>query len=187
MFDIGWSEMMLIGIVALIVIGPNDLPGLFQKLGQFVGKARGMAREFTNAMNDAARESGVGDVKNTLNAAANPSKFGVDKLREASSSVTAATVGPATAALSEERAAEKAKFEKVAADLAKQRTVAAKRAAEATEAKPKAEAAPKSKPKAKAAAKEKPAAKPKAAAKTAAKPKAKPAPKPKSSKPKGDA
>ena len=63
MFGMGWSEMMVVGIVALIVIGPKDLPGLFQQLGQFAGKARGMAREFTNAMNDAARDSGVGDIQ----------------------------------------------------------------------------------------------------------------------------
>ena len=40
MFGMGWSEMVLIGIVALIVVGPKDLPNLFRTLGQFTGKAR---------------------------------------------------------------------------------------------------------------------------------------------------
>ena len=44
MLDLGWSELLVIGIVALIVVGPKDLPVLFRNLGRFMGKARGMAR-----------------------------------------------------------------------------------------------------------------------------------------------
>jgi sec-independent protein translocase protein TatB len=83
MFGLGWSEMVLVGIVALIVIGPKDLPGMFRTLGQFTGKARGMAREFSRAMEAAADESGMKDISKTIKAAANPQKFGVDKLKEA--------------------------------------------------------------------------------------------------------
>ena len=54
MFDLGWTELLVIGIVALIVVGPKDLPVLFRNVGRFVGKARGMAREFSSAMNEAA-------------------------------------------------------------------------------------------------------------------------------------
>ncbi|MFT5867520.1 MAG: sec-independent protein translocase protein TatB, partial [Gammaproteobacteria bacterium] len=43
MFGLGWSEMVLVAIVALIVIGPKDLPGMFRTVGQFTGQARGMA------------------------------------------------------------------------------------------------------------------------------------------------
>jgi len=62
MFDIGLTEMMVIGVVALIVVGPKDLPKMFHTLGEVTGKARGMAREFQRAMDSAARESGVNDI-----------------------------------------------------------------------------------------------------------------------------
>lgn len=83
MFDLGFMEMLVIGVVALIVVGPKDLPGMFRALGRFMGKAKGMAREFSNAMNAAADEAGVNEINKTLKAAANPQKFGVDKIREA--------------------------------------------------------------------------------------------------------
>lgn len=63
MFDIGWSEMMVIGIVALVFVGPKDLPKMFRTVGEFTGKAKGMAREFQRAMEAAAKESGVDDMK----------------------------------------------------------------------------------------------------------------------------
>ncbi|MEL6685351.1 MAG: Sec-independent protein translocase protein TatB [Pseudomonadota bacterium] len=125
MFGLGWSEMLVVGIVALIVIGPKDLPGLFRTMGQFTGKARMMAREFSNAMNQAADQSGMKDVQKTLNATANPKKFGADKLKEA----TGITKGPATAELSAERQAAKEKMSKAMGDAA-----IARKAREAEEA-----------------------------------------------------
>ncbi len=110
MFGLGWSEMMVVGIVALIVIGPKDLPQLFRTMGEFTGKAKGMAREFSKAMNDAANDAGVNDISKGIKAAANPKAFGVDKIKEATG-VTAAA-----AALSPERQAAK---EKMTADMAK--------------------------------------------------------------------
>ncbi|WP_067930427.1 Sec-independent protein translocase protein TatB, partial [Sulfitobacter sp. HI0076] len=67
MFDLGWTELLVIGVVALIVVGPKDLPVLFRRVGQFVGKAKGMAREFSQAMNDAADESGMREMSSSLN------------------------------------------------------------------------------------------------------------------------
>ncbi len=69
MLDIGWAELMVIGVVALIVVGPKDLPKLFQSLGQWVGRARGLARDFQRAMNDAAEDSGLADIKKGFNEA----------------------------------------------------------------------------------------------------------------------
>lgn len=114
MFGLGWSEMLVVGIVALIVIGPKDLPGLFRTMGQYTGKARMMAREFSNAMNQAADQAGIKEVSKTLNAAANPKKFGADKIKEA----TGMTKGPATTELSEERQAAKEKMSKAMGDAA---------------------------------------------------------------------
>ena len=83
MFDMGWSELLVIGVVALIVVGPKDLPILFRRVGQFVGKAKGMAREFSSAMNQAADESGMAEVKKSLQAAANPVQTGLDSVKSA--------------------------------------------------------------------------------------------------------
>ena len=81
MFDIGWSELLIIGIVALIVVGPKDLPGMFRTLGRFTGKARGMARDFQRAMEQAADDSGVKDMAKEFRDAARPGDFGTDDLK----------------------------------------------------------------------------------------------------------
>ncbi len=83
MFDIGMTELLLIGIVALIVVGPKDLPGLFRTLGRFTARARALGREFTRAMNEAADESGIKDVAQDLKKATNPKSMGLDALKDA--------------------------------------------------------------------------------------------------------
>ena len=80
--DIGWMELLVIGIVALIVVGPKDLPVMFRKAGQVTGRIRGMAKEFSNAMNDAADKSGMKDLNRDRRAMTNPKKFGMDKLKD---------------------------------------------------------------------------------------------------------
>src|SRR5258707_3397697 len=63
MFDIGWSELLLIGIVALIAIGPKELPGALRTLGQWMTKIRRMASEFQNQFHEAMREAELADLK----------------------------------------------------------------------------------------------------------------------------
>ncbi len=81
MFDIGMAEMAVIGVVALIVVGPKDLPQMFRRVGQFVGKARGMARDFQRAMEQAADDSGVGDVAADVKRAASMKNLGLDDIK----------------------------------------------------------------------------------------------------------
>lgn len=83
MFDLGMSELLVIGVVALIVIGPKDLPELFRSLGRFTGKMRMMAREFSRAMEAAADESGVKDVAKDLKAATSAKSLGLDAVKDA--------------------------------------------------------------------------------------------------------
>jgi sec-independent protein translocase protein TatB len=63
MFDIAWGELLLIGIVALIAIGPKELPGVLRTLGQWMGKLRRMATEFQNQFQEAMREAEMADLK----------------------------------------------------------------------------------------------------------------------------
>jgi sec-independent protein translocase protein TatB len=63
MFDIGWSELVVIAVVALIAIGPKELPGVLRMVGQWIGKARKMASEFQGQFNEAMREAEMADVK----------------------------------------------------------------------------------------------------------------------------
>jgi sec-independent protein translocase protein TatB len=63
MFDISWTEFLLIGVVALIVIGPKELPGVMRTLGQWTRKVRGMATDFQNQFQEAMREAEMSDLK----------------------------------------------------------------------------------------------------------------------------
>jgi len=86
MLDVGWSELLLIGVVALIVIGPEDLPKLFHTLGRLTARARGMAREFTSAMEDAAKSSGLDEAGKALkdvNSLTSKRALGLDALERA--------------------------------------------------------------------------------------------------------
>ncbi len=81
--DIGWAELLVIGVVALIVIGPEDLPEMFRQLGRFTAKIRGMAREFQRAMDQAAKESGVDEVARDLKNATSSKSLGLNAVKEA--------------------------------------------------------------------------------------------------------
>ena len=96
MFDIGMWEMLVVGIVALIVVGPKDLPKMFRTLGMVTGRLKAMAREFQTTMNAAASEAGFDDMAKDIRKATDfsrdlrkvtsPRKMGVDALKKAASS-----------------------------------------------------------------------------------------------------
>ena len=63
MFDIGWTEMMVIAVLAIIVIGPKDLPGMLRTIGKWTGRARALAREFQSSLDEVAREAELDEIK----------------------------------------------------------------------------------------------------------------------------
>jgi sec-independent protein translocase protein TatB len=67
MFDFAWSEIVLIGAVALIAIGPKDMPGAIRTVSGLVKKARRMAAEFQTHVDEMVREADLGDVKKAFN------------------------------------------------------------------------------------------------------------------------
>ncbi|WP_454684968.1 Sec-independent protein translocase protein TatB [Ancylobacter moscoviensis] len=71
MFDIGWSELLVIGVVALVVIGPKELPRVLRTVGQGVAKLRRMAGEFQGQFNEALREAELSDLKDNVSALKN--------------------------------------------------------------------------------------------------------------------
>ena len=97
MFDIGMWELLVVGVVALIVVGPKDLPKMFRTLGQVTGRLKAMAREFQTTMNAAASESGLDDISNDIRGAAdfgkdlrniaNPKKMGQEAFKKAGASI----------------------------------------------------------------------------------------------------
>ena len=66
MFDIGWGELVVIGVVALIAIGPKELPAVLRATGQWMGKIRRMANEFQDQFRDAMREAEMADIKKSV-------------------------------------------------------------------------------------------------------------------------
>ncbi|MEO1681520.1 MAG: Sec-independent protein translocase protein TatB [Pseudomonadota bacterium] len=145
--SIGWSELLIVGIVALIVVGPRDLPMMFRNIGRFTGRLRGMARDFSRAMEDAADESGARQIARDLRTMSNPTRAGREALTKAAglddldpfgeddegdvapspakpatpNPSAAAAKGPHTAALAEERAAEARRLREDAAARANAR------------------------------------------------------------------
>jgi sec-independent protein translocase protein TatB len=81
MFDIGWSELVVIAVVALIAIGPKELPGVLRMVGQWMGKARKMAAEFQGQFQEAMREAEMADIKKSF-----------DEVRDAATSFSGANV-----------------------------------------------------------------------------------------------
>ncbi len=69
MFDIGWSEMALVALIALIVIGPKELPKAMRSMAKWTRKARSMAREFQSGIDDMVREADLEDARKAIESA----------------------------------------------------------------------------------------------------------------------
>lgn len=67
MFNIDWGELFVIVVVALIVVGPKDLPRMMRKVGQWAGRARAMADQFRRSFDDIARQSELDELRNEVN------------------------------------------------------------------------------------------------------------------------
>lgn len=95
-FDVG--KLVVIGVVALIVIGPKDLPRVLRQVGQVVGKMRRMAAEFQGQFMEAMREADVENLKKEMQGVADAAKLDVafDPIRDVKEQITAAVEGDAT-------------------------------------------------------------------------------------------
>jgi len=89
MFDISWTEFLLIGVVALIVIGPKELPAVLRTLGQWTRKVRSMAAEFQGQFQEAMREAEMADLKKQVDDVAKGIKD-YDPLKDVRADVAAA-------------------------------------------------------------------------------------------------
>ena len=69
MFDIGWQEIIILMLIALIVVGPKDLPRIVKTAGQWMGKARGYARDFQRTIEEAADATEIDAIKKEINEA----------------------------------------------------------------------------------------------------------------------
>jgi sec-independent protein translocase protein TatB len=103
MFDIGWSELVVIAVVALIVIGPKELPGVLRTLSQYMGKIRRMAAEFQGQFQEAMREAEMADLKKQVDEITDTAKGLTDfdplaNVRKEVESFTADPLGTASAA-----------------------------------------------------------------------------------------
>ncbi len=74
-FGVGYTEMFVVALVAIIVIGPKDLPKVLRALGKTVAKMRGMAREFQGHLDSAMKETGFDEVKKEFDNIKNPANF----------------------------------------------------------------------------------------------------------------
>ena len=66
MFDVGWSELLVIGVVAIVVVGPKDLPKMLRTFGNYAGKARRVANDFKRQFDEALKEAELDDVRQSV-------------------------------------------------------------------------------------------------------------------------
>jgi sec-independent protein translocase protein TatB len=79
MFDIGWSELLVIAVVAIIVVGPKDLPRMMRTFGSYAGKLRRMAADFQRQFDDAMREAEIEEVRKAMHSVRDDLNAPIDK------------------------------------------------------------------------------------------------------------
>ena len=67
MLDIGWTELLVVGLVLILVVGPKDLPKVIRTMGQWTARARRVAREFQESLDDIARDSEIEEMRKQFN------------------------------------------------------------------------------------------------------------------------
>jgi sec-independent protein translocase protein TatB len=90
LFDVAWSELMVVGAVALVVIGPKDLPKVMREVGKFVNQGRNMARSFRAGFDEMMRESEIDEIR----------KQTQSQMRELENTISAPSPAPAPADVS---------------------------------------------------------------------------------------
>src|SRR3954469_10081057 len=110
MFDIGWSELVVIAVVALIAIGPKELPAVLRTVGQYMRKIRSMASEFQGQFQEAMREAEMADLKKHVDEMSDAAKGFTDfdplaSVKKEVEGFSADPLGTSTAAASPEAAA----------------------------------------------------------------------------------
>jgi sec-independent protein translocase protein TatB len=100
MFDIGWSELLVIAVVAIIVVGPKDLPRMMRTFGSYAGKLRRMAGDFQRQFEDAMREAEIEEVRKAMHSVRDDLSAPIDKKLMLPNPSPASTpeIKPATAA-----------------------------------------------------------------------------------------
>ena len=69
MLDIGWTEILVITVIALFIVGPKDIPKALKTVGVWIGKLKSLSREFQNTVEDAVRDSELDEVKKQIESA----------------------------------------------------------------------------------------------------------------------
>lgn len=179
MLDIGWSELAVIAVIALLIVGPKDLPRILRMAGRWAAKARSMAREFQGSIDDMVRESELDDVRKSIEKTAGVDlkkaiKDTVDPTGDLTKSMDSMKAIDPIKGLAGDSSAKPAQGEpaKPESTAAKASKPAKPATAKTTKAKKTTKTAARSKAKAKPTAKAKPAAKAKPRAKARAKPRA---------------
>ena len=145
MFDIGWSELLVIAVVAIVVVGPRELPKLMRSFGYYAGKVRRAAAEFRRQFDDAMREAELEEVKKAIESVKTETASIETSVREAQAPLDKRFMPPAqeeTPLLSSPDAAKQAAAEVNSAAKAPRKRAAAKAKTPAKRAKRAAEPAP---------------------------------------------